>query len=104
MKFYGSNTNHILEINDDLDNNLKNNNYESNKKNITNDKFYLSCLKILVYGVITPSIISFGIYYTFTIGIKHSIKNIVKEAINESIDLSFGKLNFKEIFKKIEKN
>ena len=68
-----------------------------------NNQFYLSCFKIIIYGIVTPSIITIGIYYTFTTGIKHSIKNIVRETINESLDLSFGKFNIGDIFKKNDK-
>ena len=46
---------------------------------------------------------SIGIYYIFTTGITHSIKNIVKDTINESLDLSFGKFNIGDIFKKNDK-
>ena len=47
----------------------------------------------------TPSIITIGIYYAFTTGITHSIKNIVKDTINKSKDLSFGKFNIGYLWK-----
>ena len=78
-----------------MDDNKKNNNNNENQNKIS----LLSAIKIFVYGIISPSIITFGIYYTFTIGIKYSIKNIIKEAITESFDISLTK-NMKEIFKK----
>ena len=65
----------------------------------SNNHFYLSCFKIIIYGIVTPSIMSIGIYYIFTTGITHSIKNIVKDTINESLDLSFGKFNIGDLFK-----
>jgi len=55
----------------------------------------ISYLKILVYGIITPSIISFGIYYTFS----SAIKIALKEALTETFDKSLGK-KIKEVVEK----
>ena len=70
--------------------------HSTNKYKFQNSIF-LSIFKILVYGIISPSIISFGIYYTFVIGAKESIKEGLKEALIEIFDKSISK-NLKEAF------
>ena len=42
-------------------------------------------LKIFVYGIITPSIISFAFYYTFSTAIKIAIKEALIETFDKSL-------------------
>lgn len=72
--------------------NEKNDENNNNENKLT----LLTATKIFVYGIISPSIITFGLYYTLTFGIKYSIKNIIKDAISESFDILF----LKKIIKK----
>jgi hypothetical protein len=51
----------------------------------TNNNF-INYVKIFVYGIVTPSIITFGIYYTFKI----AVKDALKEALLESMEKSFA--------------
>lgn len=53
--------------------------------------------QLFVYGVITPGIVCFGIYLTFTQGFKRALK----EAISETIDLSIKK-HIRESFDSIK--
>jgi high-affinity Fe2+/Pb2+ permease len=52
---------------------------------------YYKYIQIFVYGVITPSIICVGIYYTFTNAFKESLKSALKDALQETIDNSIKK-------------
>lgn len=74
----------------------------ANKDNFNNQIYFISWCKIIVYGIVTPSIITFGIYYTFTIAAKEYIKYAIKEVLVESIDKSISK-NFKELVSNIKK-
>jgi hypothetical protein len=66
--------------------------------NSNNNK--IKYLKIFVYGIVFPSIISFGFYYTMTTIIKNN-KDIFKESLKEMLKESFNNTinkNIKEIF------
>lgn len=54
-------------------------------------------VQIFVYGVITPSIVCWGIYKTFTEGLKQALKEAIKEAIDTSIQT-----HIKESFESIK--
>ena len=73
----------------------------TDKKNNTTIHIISIC-KIIVYGIITQSILNFGIYYTITIGSKQLIKEILKDVMIETIDKSISK-NLKEIFSTTKK-
>lgn len=45
----------------------------------------ISYLKIFIYGIIAPSIISFTFYYTFSTAIKQALKESINETFNKSI-------------------
>ena len=54
-------------------------------------KYLVEYVKIFTYGIICPTIISLGIYYTFNVGLKQSLKEIGKEVINETIENTIKK-------------
>lgn len=58
---------------------------------------YIQILKIFVYGIISPIIISIGIYWTFNVGLKDSLKEIGKEVLSETIENTIKK-SIKESF------
>ena len=53
---------------------------------------YIGWFKIFIYGIIAPSIISFGIYYTFSIAIKQAVKEALKETILETLKKTNNKI------------
>ncbi len=71
-------------------------------KTYPNKSHTISWCKLFVYGIITPSIITFGIYYTFTIAAKEYIKYAIKEVLAESIDKAISK-NLKDVILNIKK-
>jgi len=71
-----------------------------------NDDYKIKYLKIFIYGIVFPSIISFGFYYTMTTVIKNN-KDVFKELLKESLKESFNEAinkNIKEIFLSYRKN
>ena len=56
---------------------------KQNKRNIV-----LEYVKIIVYGIIAPSILSYGIYYTCSSGVKEAVKEGLVESLRESFDIS----------------
>lgn len=51
-----------------------------------NNKNNLEFVKIFVYGIITPTIFSFGLYYIFNNGFKNLIKDICKEVLLDMME------------------
>jgi len=50
--------------------------------------------KLFIYGIITPSILSFAFYYTFSKAVKDGIKDGIKEALILNIfDIFDKKMN-----------
>ncbi len=73
---------------------------------MTNNKYNnnsIQILKIFVYGIVSPIIISIGIYYTLNVGLKNSLKEVGKEVLTDILENSIKKC-IKESFsfKKIE--
>jgi hypothetical protein len=54
---------------------------KDNKKNNT----FLEYFKVFIYGVVTPAILSYGFYYTFSEAVKTSVKEALIETLNISI-------------------
>jgi hypothetical protein len=48
-------------------------------------------LKIFVYGIVSPLIISVGIYYTFNVGFKNLIKDAFNEVLTSVLENSIKK-------------
>jgi len=72
---------------------------------MTNNKNsnFIQILKIFVYGIVSPTIISIGIYWTFNIGLKDSLKEVGKEVLSETFENTIKKcLKESFSFKKIE--
>ena len=57
------------------------------------DNKYLEYFKVFIYGVVTPAILSYGFYYTFS----EAVKTSVKEALIETFDISI-KTHIKDVF------
>lgn len=54
-----------------------------------NSNVYLEYFKIFIYGVVTPSIIMFGIHYVVNDIVKDSFKNALKDGLKEAFKESF---------------
>lgn len=59
-----------------------------------NSVIFLSYFKIFIYGIVTPSIITFGLYYATNDILKNTFKAAMKEALKEAFKESMSeKLN-----------